>query len=310
MSRPINRRELLGRSTALAAAAGSAMAAATSARGMENVTAKLSRGAAKPARRFKLGLVTYNLARHWDLETIIEKCKDVGVGAVEFRSTHKHGVEPAISKAEREDVKRRCADGGLVIWGVGSACEYHSPDPAVLAKNIEDSKAFINLAADIGAKGVKVRPNGLPKEVDENKTLEQIGRSLRTVGEAAASAGVEIWCEMHGRATADPRRMRKIMDIADHPSVGVVWNSNKGYDDKDGSVKESFALMRPRIYSVHINELINGYPYREFFALLNQTGYDRYTMIEARGLKGDDINDTVRFMKFYKALWEELSRPE
>ena len=40
-----------------------------------------------------------------------------------------------------------------------------------------------------------------------------------------------------------------------------------------------------------------------------EIGYDRYTMIEAQGFKSGDIDDTVRFMKFYKALWAELSRP-
>jgi len=259
-------------------------------------------------RLMKLGLVTYNLACEWDLQTIIDRCGEVGLAAVEFRSTHKHGVEPTLSKAQRQEVKKRCADGGLVIWGVGSACEYHSPDPAVVSRNIEETKRFVDLARDLGARGVKVRPNQLPKGVAEAKTLEQIGRSLRIVGEAAAPMGVEIWCEMHGRDTAQPSRMRKIMDIADHPNVGVTWNSNRGIDDQDGSVKDSFELMRSKIYSVHINELVNGYPYRELFTLLNEAGYDRYTMIEAQALKSGNLADTVRFMKFYKALWEELSR--
>jgi sugar phosphate isomerase/epimerase len=257
----------------------------------------------------KLGLVTYNLARDWDLDTIIARCKEVGIEAVEFRSTHKHGVEPALSKDQRKDVKKRCADGGLIIWGLGTACCFHSPDQSEVAKNVEESKRFIELAHDLGAKGVKVRPNGLPKEVSEAKTLEQIGRSLHTVGEAARGAGVEIWCEMHGGGTAHPPRMRKIMDVADHPSVGVTWNSNHGIDDVDGHFEEYFAMMRPDIYAVHINELINGYPYRDLFRLLNETGYDRYTMIEAQGIKGSDIDGTVRFMKFYKALWEAWSVP-
>ena len=279
------------------------MGCATSAPEPNRTTATRPTRAPVTRRRMRLGLVTYNLARDWDLKTIIEKCNTVGIEAVEFRSTHKHGVEPTLSKNQRQEVKKQCADGGLVIWGLGSACEYHAPDPAVVAKNIELTRQFIDLARDLGAKGVKVRPNRLPEDVSEDKTLEQIGRSLRTVGEAAASAGVEIWCEMHGRGTAHPPRMRKIMDIADHPCVGVTWNSNRGIDDKNGSVKESFALMQPKIYSVHINELVNGYPYRELFTLLNQTGYDRYTMIEA----SPPTPDPIRVLRYYRALWETMA---
>ena len=102
--------------------------------------------------------------------------------------------------------------------------------------------------------------------------------------------------------------MKRIMDIADHPAVGVTWNSN-GPDVKDGSIKWSFDMLRPKIYSVHINELVSGYPYRQLFTLLRETGYEHYTMIEAQAMCDGDLANSLRFMRFYKALWEELSSP-
>lgn len=300
MAGRINRRELLGWSTAVAAGgvvgAGQAPAAEV---------APVRRHA---PRKMKLGMVTYNLAKDWDLQTILERCPDVGIEAVEFRTTHRHGVEPSLSAVERKDVRKRCEDAGVLIWGLGTACDFHARDPAVVESNIQETLRFVDLAADLGARGVKVRPNAFPEGVSQEKTLDQIGRSLRRCGEAAAGAGVEIWCEMHGRGTAHPPHMRTMVDIADLPNVGVIWNSNKGVDEKDGSVREHFKLLQDKILGLHINELINGYPYRELFALLNEAGYDRYAMIEAQSLKSEHVEDTVRFMKFYKALWEEWSR--
>ena len=55
---------------------------------------------------FKLGMVTYNLAKDWDIPTIIKNCEQTGFEAVELRTTHKHGVEPTISKAQRQEVNR------------------------------------------------------------------------------------------------------------------------------------------------------------------------------------------------------------
>ena len=46
----------------------------------------------------KLGLVTYNIGRNWDIETIIEKLEAAGFEAVELRTTHKHGVEPSLDR--------------------------------------------------------------------------------------------------------------------------------------------------------------------------------------------------------------------
>ena len=44
-----------------------------------------------------LGLVTYNLAKGWDIETIISRCEASGFEAVELRTTHAHGVEVSLS---------------------------------------------------------------------------------------------------------------------------------------------------------------------------------------------------------------------
>src|SRR5688572_20711403 len=74
----------------------------------------------KTAPRFSLGLVTYNVAKDWDLPTVLKICKASGIAAVELRTTHKHGVEPTLSAAERKDVKKQFADSGIVCWGAGS----------------------------------------------------------------------------------------------------------------------------------------------------------------------------------------------
>ena len=112
---------------------------------------------------FKLGMVTYNISAEWDVPTILKTCKEVGVDGVELRTTHKHGVEPALGSDQRKEIKHRFADAGITLWGLGSTCEFHSPDSTVVKKNIETCKAFLQLAHDLDARGVKVRPNGLPK---------------------------------------------------------------------------------------------------------------------------------------------------
>src|SRR5205809_927952 len=93
--------------------------------------------------KFRLGIVTYNIAANWDVATILKICKSVGLSPVELRTTHKHGVEPTLSKAQRQEIKQRFADAGVEIWGCGTTCEFHDPDPAVVQKNIETCKRFV-----------------------------------------------------------------------------------------------------------------------------------------------------------------------
>lgn len=262
-----------------------------------------------PLPKFKLGTVTYNVPMNWDLATLLKVCKDTGVAAVECRTTHKHGVEPTLDADDRTRIKKQFADSGVVFWGCGSVCEFHSDDPAVVKKNIEDCKRFSQLVADLGGKGVKVRPNGVPKGGDPAKTFDQIGKALQECGKTAEGLGVEIWVEVHGAVTQIPRNMRTIMDACGHRAVGVTWNSNAA-DVENGSVAAAFELLKPFIKSCHINELYNDtagkYPYRELFRLLKGIGYDRYTLCEVG--RPHDPASGAEFFKYYKALWSELAK--
>lgn len=260
--------------------------------------------------KYKLGLVTYNTAAKWDLPTVLQVCKKVGLAAVELRTTHAHGVEPSLSKSQRQEVRQRFADSGIVAWGCGSVCEFHAPDQTVVRKNVETCKQFVELTADIGGRGVKVRPNGIPKDVPVEKTLAQIGAALAECGKAAADAGVEIWVEVHGNGSSHPPYVRTMMEQCGHKSVGITWNSNET-DKKNGSVAEYFQLLRPWLKSCHINDLYKdmtgAYPYRELFALMRAADYDRVTLIEV-GRTPPDVATGEEFLRYYKALWTELTR--
>ena len=264
---------------------------------------------AAEAPKFKLGMISYNVAQAWDLPTILKVCKEVGIAAFEARTTHKHGIEIARTPAECADIKKQFADSGVVFWGCGSACEFHSADPAVVSKNIEEAKQFVKLTADIGGRMVKVRPNGVPKGGDPARTFEQIGKALRECGKAAADAGIDICMEVHGAVTSIPKNSRAIMDACGHPAVGVTWNSNDT-DIVDGSIAESFEMLKSFIKSAHINDLTNDaagkYPYRDLFSRLKGIGYDRYTMCEYAKSFPNPTEGAV-FMKGYLKLWTELA---
>ncbi len=271
------------------------------------VVASSTRAAIPAKPKFKLGIVTYNVPKDWDLPTLLSVCKDVGIAAVECRTTHKHGVEPTLTVDQRKSVKQQFADSGVLFWGCGSTCEFHSPDAAVVKKQIEECKAFIQLAADLGGKGVKVRPNGVGKGHTVAQACEQIGYALKHCGKAAEDAGVEIWVEVHGSVTQIPKNMKAIMDACGQKSVGVTWNSNPT-DLANGSIAENFEMLAKHIKSCHINDLTNDkagkYPYRELFQKLAGIDYDRYTLCEVG--KAYDPKEGKDFLRGYKKLWEEL----
>jgi sugar phosphate isomerase/epimerase len=249
----------------------------------------------------RLGLVTYNIAKDWSVDQIIDALSKARFEAVELRSTHAHGVEPGLEQAKVRQVRDRFAAGKVRLLSLGSACEYHSPDAAVREKNVEETKAFLELAHDLGCWGVKVRPNGLPDGVPEATTIGRIGEALRACGVAGERFGVEVWVEVHGRQTQEPRRMRAIMDACGHPNVGVCWNCNPT-DIQNGSIRDGFDLLKDYIRNVHIHDLIE-YPYRELFSLLRSIRYERYLLLETQS-----SCEPERFLANYHAHFHELLR--
>ena len=284
----MNRREFLMASAATVGAA--ALPAATA-------------SAADSGPGFHLGCITYNLLKDFDLDTILRMLEGAGFEGVELRTTHKHGVEPSLSPDERTKVRQKFERSKVKLVSYGTTCEFHSPDPAARAKQVEIGKQFVDLAVDTGALGIKVRPNGFPKEVSREVTIQNIANSLRDLGDYAAKRKIGVWLEVHGSGTNDPAVIAAIMKSARHPGVGACWNSNEE-EIVNGSIRQPFELLKPWIQHAHINELSNRYPWRELLTLMRQANYKGYTLAEIQGNA-----DPERFLRWYKALWTELNRP-
>ena len=254
--------------------------------------------AGKPAgSELLLGTVTYNLAKSWDIETIIKNCTETKFLGVELRTTHAHGVEIALPAEKRKEVRARFADSPVKLVGLGTTCEYHSPDPAVLAKNIEETKEWVRLAKDVGAGGVKVRPNGIVPNVPEEKTLEQIGKALKQCAAFASDFGIPIRLEVHGRDTARFSRIRTIMAHADHPNFWICWNCNNE-DLLDGGIEANFKMVQARLGLVHLKDLYDEYPYPKFVRLLQGINFGGYCLAEVA-----ESSDPIRVMKYYRGFW-------
>ncbi len=254
----------------------------------------------------RLGLVTYNWGKDWSTDELIRYCSAAGFSGVELRSTHRHGVEIPLTPAQREEVRKRFADSDVALMGLGSACEYHAVDPAVVKKNIEETKEFIHLCHDVGASGVKVRPNGLPKEVPVARTLEQIGKALNEVAAYGADYGIQIRLEVHGAGTSELPHVKTIMDIADHPGNVICWNCNPQDLLGDGFA-HNYELVEDRMGTVHIHDLRKqNYPWAELFARLRvctAPGFTGWTLIEEGGVPGD----LPAAMAENHAIWKRLA---
>jgi len=252
--------------------------------------------------KMKLGFVTYLWGQDWDLPTLIANCEKTRVLGVELRVDHKHGVKLGMSAAGRKAVRKRFADSGVTFLGMGTNECFDSPDPARLAKNIENTKAWLQLSADCGGSGVKVKPNSFHKGVDRAKTIEQIGRSLDGLGKVAADLGQQIRLEVHGSCCELPT-IKAIMDIAKHPAVGVCWNCNDE-DLKGAGLAANFAMVKDRFGDTcHVRELnVGKYPYQQLISLLVKAEYAGWVLLECRTRQADRVAAMIEQRQVFEKL--------
>ena len=251
----------------------------------------------------KLGLVTYQWAKDWDLPTLIANCTTTGILGVELRTEHAHGVETSLNAAKRSEVKKMFADSPVTCIGYGANFEYHSPDPVKLRMNIDQTKEYIRLCKDIGATGIKVKPNDLPNGVPREKTIAQIAASLNEVGKYARDFDQLVRVECHGNLTQELPNMKAIFDQVTEKNVKICWNCNDqdllppGLEGNFNSVKKWFGD------TAHVREFnVSDYPYQQLFNLFEGIGYKGWILLEAR----TEPTDKIAALKEQLALFDQL----
>ena len=273
-----------------------------------------NRASAAPAGPgFKLGCVTHQLFAEYDLDSIIKILETAGFEGVELRTTEdepgghavgakgqKHGVEPSISQGERARVRKRFEATKVRLVGLGSVCEFQSADAAERKRQVVKCKAFIDLAKDVNAMGVKVRPYGWGTEPDHQVTVKHIGECLREVGEYAAPHNIQILMEFHDEGHREDKQM---MELAGLKNVGLTWNSAE-QDIQNGSVEECWDILGRWVRVAHVHDpWVRPYPYKELFSIMRAAHFNGYTHYE-----GPAQGDITEFLKKYRGWWLENTK--
>jgi hypothetical protein len=253
------------------------------------------------------GLVTYLWGRDLPLDVLLETCSSAGVGGVELRTTHAHGVEPSLDAARRREVRGRFDDSGVTLVGLGSDERFDSPDPARVRAAVEATRGYLQLSHDLGGTGVKVKPDRFHDGVPRERTIAQIAGSLRELGVFADGLGQQVRLEVHG-GCADPRVIREIMEATDHPAVRVCWNSN-ARDLRSPGLEEGFRLLRPFFGdTLHVRELDDvAYPHHLLTRLLVDTDWRGWMLLEAHSNPGP-VARRAEDLRAQRGLFNDMLR--
>src|SRR5262249_50821505 len=143
----------------------------------------------------------------------------------------------------------------------------------------------------IGCDHVRMLGDRLPaEEAGRQQVLTNVAAALRELGEYARPKAITVSVEAHGSFT-DPTYAVRVVQEADPPNVGIVFNSQWRVGAEEGwrlppdadSIAPLYDLLAPYITSVHTHQMerpeLWRY-YQEFFRLLVRDGYAGYVSNE------------------------------
>jgi sugar phosphate isomerase/epimerase len=207
---------------------------------------------------------------------------------------------PIFSAANIAATRREVADKKGKIVNLGSSANMHFLDPKKRQSNLDEAKKYIDLAHQLDCPFIRVFPNDLPKDQEEQATINTIIQSLITLGDYANSSGVKVLLESHGKVIKSDMLLH-IMQEANHGNVGLVWDFFNMWSVTKEAPADMYQQLKKYIYHTHIKD-----------ALLTEKG-ETYTLV---GEGNAPVKEALHALKsggyagYYSFEWEKMWHPE
>ena len=239
----------------------------------------------------------------WTMPQIIAIAVGEGYDGIELRFVQGEDSLwklPVFSGKELASTKRALADRGLSISCLDTSCRFHSPDATERRRWITEGKRMADLAAELGAPGLRVFGDTIQPGADRASTQRWIAESIRELAEITAARGVEVWIENHGDFAAAGETMAILLQAAS-PKTGVVWDPANSFAATDEQPAEGGALLQAALRHVHVKDLQRDQDGWKYVL----TGEGDFPLLELKGMI-----EELHYDRFLSFEWEKKWHPE
>jgi sugar phosphate isomerase/epimerase len=257
----------------------------------------------------KLGFSTLGCPG-WSFEQILSNGKAYGFDGVGFRGV-KGELDltrvPEFAPDRLDDTRRRMTAAGLAPAMILTSARLVVPDDAVEA-NLRTAESHIEIAAALGAPAIRVFGGQFPVGLSHAAAVRRAGERLQQLGDFAGSRGVMVLLETHDDFT-DPLLMRRVLEAADHPQVGAIWDIHHPYRLLEVSMQAAWDAIGPWVRSVDVKDSATDFAARlgYRYVLLSEGDVPVAEAIEV--LKADGYDGWLTF-EWEKVWHPDLAEPE
>jgi sugar phosphate isomerase/epimerase len=194
----------------------------------------------------------------WSVDTIVEQAAAFGYQGIEWRGGPDGHVTPALPAIERARLRRRVADAGLFALSVTAYTSFVSPNRDQNRASVDDLKQHLDLAADLGARYVRVFFGELIPNTDLTTSYPSVAACIDAAAKHARQVGVGLAIEPHDDFMQFDTVL-PILNRACNPEVGVLWDVANNFAVGD-DLGEAFKRLSTRIFYVHVKDGFGFWP--------------------------------------------------
>ena len=220
----------------------------------------------------------------YSLSELIDAAKRYDYQHIEVRVEwgHGHGIELATPPNQLREAKQRLGDNGVALSCIATGVRFIDPDAGKRQAQVDLLKRYIELAATVGARNIRIFgdpvPKGNPVKVDE--TLDWEAEGIQACDSAAADAGVALCLETHGNLLAS--YVAEALYRAEAKSAFVNWHASHHLNHGQPT-EVAYVHLRGKVRHMHVNFGESG-PMPESeqlpLQLLAEDGYDGFCAVE------------------------------
>lgn len=191
----------------------------------------------------------------WSANDVIAAAERHGYDGIEWRidAEHAHGVEVRMDAAQRAALRRRLADAGLATCCIASSLRFNLAGADERRAAIDAAPAIVELAADLGAPGVRVFGGPCPEGRTLSDGVGWAAESLAELAPVAAAHGVQLWLETHDDFAAG-RTVGDVLARVNDPAVRANWDVMHPYRGAGESVADTRAALHGRLAHTHFHD--------------------------------------------------------
>ena len=234
----------------------------------------------------------------WSLAAVVDAAGRLGYDGVELRFLQNDDAlwaRPELTGDGLRETRARLRDAGLAVSCVDTRSFFHHPDRAARDTAIAEAERSIELAASLGASGIRVFGDRIQPGQDRASTRGFIADALFRLSAAARAHGVEVWLESHGDFARAADTLSVFEGMATD-GLGILWDPANAFETGEAPAA-GLAALGDRARHVHLKDVARDrardgggwiprlpgqgeFAPERVLALLRARGYDRWVSFE------------------------------